>query len=210
MDNPYDVLGITPDATHDEVREAYRAKVKATHPDAGGSAEEFARVKAAAVILLDADKRKQFDETGILSPDRPDNLEATAMENIAAFFVNSINASLQNHMSMDGLDLVMGATKWFDEKIRGCKQNNSDIERQIKAFERAIKRLKTKRSNDVLKTMLNHHATGLKSHILNNNLQIQVFTRSLEILKEYEFESAQNPDADPYRALLGQRGFFRI
>lgn len=200
-DNPYDALGINKDATHDEVRDAYRAKVKATHPDAGGSADEFSRVKAAAVILLDPDKRKQFDEEGTIASDRPDNLMANAIENIATFFVNSINAAIQNNMPMGSLDLVMGGERWFQGKVAECQRQISDVERQIKGFERAIKRLKTKRPNDVIKTMLTHHANGLKNHIENNKEQIKVFTKAVEILREYEFEAEQHPHVDPFLRL---------
>jgi curved DNA-binding protein CbpA len=51
--NPYDILGIKPDATDDDINTAYKAKAKQTHPDQGGDAEEFTRVKQASMVLLD-------------------------------------------------------------------------------------------------------------------------------------------------------------
>jgi ferredoxin len=45
--DPYDVLGIDPDADDAAVLEAYRERVKETHPDRDGSAEEFRAVKDA-------------------------------------------------------------------------------------------------------------------------------------------------------------------
>jgi len=45
------VLGIAEDATDDEVRRAYRARAKATHPDHGGSAEAFEAVTAAVAAV---------------------------------------------------------------------------------------------------------------------------------------------------------------
>ena len=47
MDSPFDVLGLDPDADDAAVREAYRRRVKEAHPDRGGSAREFQRVKEA-------------------------------------------------------------------------------------------------------------------------------------------------------------------
>ncbi|MFB6194635.1 MAG: ferredoxin Fer [Haloplanus sp.] len=43
----FDVLGIDPDASDAEVDQAYRRRVMETHPDQGGSAREFQRVKTA-------------------------------------------------------------------------------------------------------------------------------------------------------------------
>lgn len=43
----YRVLGVDPDANEDEVRAAYREKVRELHPDQGGDKEAFSRVNEA-------------------------------------------------------------------------------------------------------------------------------------------------------------------
>jgi hypothetical protein len=43
----YQVLGVDPDASDDEVRDAYRDKVQELHPDQGGDEEAFSRVNEA-------------------------------------------------------------------------------------------------------------------------------------------------------------------
>jgi len=45
--SPYDILGVTRDASQDELLAAYRERVKETHPDHGGSARAFQAVKTA-------------------------------------------------------------------------------------------------------------------------------------------------------------------
>lgn len=47
LESPYEVLGVEPDADQVEIVQAYRERVKQAHPDQGGSASEFRRVKAA-------------------------------------------------------------------------------------------------------------------------------------------------------------------
>jgi curved DNA-binding protein CbpA len=47
----YDILHISPPATQSEITAQYRERVKDAHPDTGGSAEEFKRVKEAYTVL---------------------------------------------------------------------------------------------------------------------------------------------------------------
>jgi len=49
----HETLGVEPDATDAEVKEAYRERVTDVHPDAGGSREAFARLKDAKEAMLD-------------------------------------------------------------------------------------------------------------------------------------------------------------
>ncbi|MFB6171083.1 MAG: ferredoxin Fer [Haloarculaceae archaeon] len=53
MSSPFDILGIDPDADEAAVVEAYRRRVKESHPDHGGSASEFRAVKAAYEQIRD-------------------------------------------------------------------------------------------------------------------------------------------------------------
>ena len=57
----YAILGVPPGAGPEEIRRAYRRAVKSAHPDAGGSEEEFRRIKDAYETLQDADKRHAYD-----------------------------------------------------------------------------------------------------------------------------------------------------
>ena len=62
---PYEVLGVKPDASADEIRKAYRKLAKELHPDLNpGKPEAEARFKtvtAAYGLLSDADKRARYD-----------------------------------------------------------------------------------------------------------------------------------------------------
>ncbi len=50
--NPYKILGVTDQATDEEVKQAYRAKAAKYHPDAGGDAWVFAQVREAYDQIL--------------------------------------------------------------------------------------------------------------------------------------------------------------
>lgn len=45
--SPYEILGVTPDASTEELTDAYRNRIKDVHPDHGGDEESFRRVREA-------------------------------------------------------------------------------------------------------------------------------------------------------------------
>jgi hypothetical protein len=56
--DPYWTLGVSKECTHDEVKDAYRAKARATHPDRGGDELAFIRLHAAyEEILAELERR---------------------------------------------------------------------------------------------------------------------------------------------------------
>lgn len=60
----YDLLDIKPDATHDEIKKAYRKKALQCHPDKGGDEEHFKKINSAYEILSDSKKRELYDLNG--------------------------------------------------------------------------------------------------------------------------------------------------
>ena len=71
MQNYYEILGVSPSASDEEIKTAYRERVKERHPDRfSGKDEEITRIlneKTALIneayrILSDPDERKKYDE----------------------------------------------------------------------------------------------------------------------------------------------------
>ncbi|MBB4933781.1 DnaJ-class molecular chaperone [Lipingzhangella halophila] len=52
-ENPYEVLGIGTDATHEQIARAFRDLARRHHPDAGGDHDAFARLQAAYETLIE-------------------------------------------------------------------------------------------------------------------------------------------------------------
>jgi DnaJ-class molecular chaperone len=75
MRDPYEILGVTKNASPAGVKSAYRRLAKKLHPDANkqdkSAASKFAELNAAYEILGDEDKRKAFDRGEIDAEGKP-------------------------------------------------------------------------------------------------------------------------------------------
>ena len=64
MQNPYQTLGVAPNATADEIKRAYRKLASKHHPDRGGDTKTFQEIQVAYDILSDAQRRAAHDNPG--------------------------------------------------------------------------------------------------------------------------------------------------
>lgn len=77
LDNPYDVLGVSRDATQDEIKRSYRKLALEYHPDRNpgdeAAEERFKQISEAYATLRDAESRARYDRYGdVRGQGRPD------------------------------------------------------------------------------------------------------------------------------------------
>ena len=65
MKNLYDIIGVSRNATPEEIKKAYKAKAKELHPDKeDGDEEAFKELSEAYKVLSDTANRERYDNTG--------------------------------------------------------------------------------------------------------------------------------------------------
>lgn len=89
-DDLYAIMGLEKSCNQDDIRIAYLRLAKRLHPDKNDSktaAEEFRRVHAAYVTLIDPKRRKEYDETGRVGIEVVDvpSYATFSSEDLAAF-----------------------------------------------------------------------------------------------------------------------------
>ena len=57
----YEVLGVAPDSTDEDLRKAYRLRLRQTHPDTGGDAAQFVQVQRAWELVGTEAARASYD-----------------------------------------------------------------------------------------------------------------------------------------------------
>ncbi len=91
----YNTLGITNNATPDEIKKAYRKLAMQHHPDKGGDPEKFQKITEAYESLKDPAKRMQYDRFG--SGKQPDYSEMDLNDLFSQFFNNSFNQNFRSN-----------------------------------------------------------------------------------------------------------------
>lgn len=64
MKDYYQILGISRDASQEEIKKAYRKLAHKYHPDKGGNEKKFKEINEAYQILSDKEKKSQYDRFG--------------------------------------------------------------------------------------------------------------------------------------------------
>lgn len=114
--NAYDVLGIEPTATTEEIKTAYKAMVKRYHPDHNESknaASQFRAVKKAYDILKDEDKKAEYDAN---------ILPRAKKVLLVGFSVQQLRLTLAEHMKIDSKTIKFTQTGdvFINDEFSAC------------------------------------------------------------------------------------------
>lgn len=190
--NPYETLGVDPSANAEVIKAAYRAKAKTLHPDAGGGADDFARLSQAFEILSDPKRRKAYDETGAIDATNGNNADIMAWEIIAMVLENFLMEQV-DHTDEDVLArMIVGidnALKVIDGNISGASTSVRRAEKMLKKF----KRKKKVAGTDMLAKMLDFRLRQARGHLGEFEKQRRHHIRAKELLAEYSYDFTPPP-----------------
>ena len=60
----YKILGVSKEASVDEMKSSFRSLSKKHHPDVGGDEEKFKEINEAYSVLSDPQKKQEYDNPG--------------------------------------------------------------------------------------------------------------------------------------------------
>ncbi len=137
--NYYDVLGVSKNATADEIKSAYRKLAKQYHPDLNqgnvDASEKFKEISEAYEVLSDATKKSNYDNYGSANGPNPNDFFGGAggggfggfnfggFEDIFNIFGNFGGAKNAQSNAIHGDDVTVKLTLSFEEAVFGVTKN---------------------------------------------------------------------------------------
>ena len=131
----YEVLGVSKDASADEIKSAFRKLAKKYHPDVSkepDAAEKFKEAQEAYAVLSDESKRRQYDQFGHQAFNNADGGSAgfdfgdfdfsDIFGDLFGSSFGSFGGRKSSSMKRRGSDITMGMRITFEEAVYGCEK----------------------------------------------------------------------------------------
>lgn len=146
--NFYEILGITKDATNDEIKTKYLKYAKIYHPDKyNGDPSIFRHINKIYETLMDPEKRKNYDD----KLNQYNNIDFINFKQESELFYQSIDKSEEN-FNIKKLQFDNEMKKYNQEKE---KINDEEYEKKVnnKVYEEEIKDLMYQREMDYCESL---------------------------------------------------------
>lgn len=134
MPTLYEILGVLPTATPAELKAAYRHKVTKNHPDVGGDLEVMITLNSAYQVLRDPDKRRHYDETGLIE-DKSLFVDHTNMVNFLIKIFDDVIGSVGGNMNLTNTFVVERMKDSITKYIASTEEIQTSLLFNIQALE---------------------------------------------------------------------------
>jgi curved DNA-binding protein CbpA len=174
----YETLGVPRTATADEIKQAFRRKASAAHPDKGGSAEDMAAINRAYEVLGDETRRAAYDESGLDAEVKP--VEAEARDALLSLFDAAMKSS-------DG-NWLQEVSSMLTQHRNGLSVAQSDTQRKLDRLVKRVGKVRVKSGENLVEMLLGQQVKQLRSQLANVARGIEVNKAASAMLTAYELE----------------------
>lgn len=182
----YVVLGVGTNATQDEIKHAYRRLAKSAHPDAGGSPEQFDRIKAAYSVLSSPVRRDVYDRTGEVMAEKLDNRQGMVMGEINKYLMQMLSHE-QPLFNVDVIGVLRDfLRKEIDGNIKGTVASKRALDRIGRLQRERCLRPKIGEVN-LFVGVLDWHQRQAEQHLQNVADKNKLLQEAIDLLDQYEF-----------------------
>ena len=184
----YDTLDLPNEADAATIKRAYKKKAKETHPDNGGTAEQFAKVSRAYLVLSDPIRRAKYDTTGEIPEVSP---ESAPLNLLVQFFVTLVTM-YANGQGQDPCttNLIEVARQQFRQEIVNAENQQVKLRRTIKLWEKVAAKFKkhSDKTPDIIKRSMEGQIPPLEQQMRLMDEQIEMSKDAIKLLDGYTFE----------------------
>lgn len=179
--NLYEILGVPVDASHQEIKSAYRKKAKKLHPDMpGGSKEEFQKLQHAWEILGDNDRRAHYDSTGEHAEVDPTDWEESAIQSVRNIFSLALSNPKITNIVEFSLNALTGA---IAENVLAMNNHKETI-RLLRRKKRKVKRRSA--GENIFTKILDEQIASMESDLVHMLRAEKITKMAIDLINDYE------------------------
>lgn len=185
--NLYEALGIGKSASQDDIRIAYRRKVKDCHPDKGGKPDDFMKVLTAYTVLSETETRDKYDASGHYELHKED-MYGKITAYFAGLLMEQVEGNIHNSDNLNK-DYVKIIDNECASRISEYDGKMAMIEKELKFVKKFKKKLKFKGNTiDVASEILNSKIKELDDILNRIKYEVDLINGVRALLKLYEFD----------------------
>ena len=192
----YDVLGVEPTASADEIRAAYRQRISKAHPDRGGSHEGATLVQEAYDCLSDPVRRALYDEGVTASEEHLTGQAAAVLEQLFEHAIEELPPDT---------DLVAEIKVRIAHSNAALKAQLAMKTRKVTRLRRYLNRVRTRSDQpNLFERVINERIEAAQFERISARSAIEVHQRVAALLEAYVDEGPPpEPDAPTLFRLEG-------
>ncbi|HEY1127957.1 MAG TPA: DnaJ domain-containing protein [Roseateles sp.] len=219
----YEVLGVSRDATPDQVKAAFRRARSAAHPDRhGGSEEAMKLVNLAHDCLTDPERRAIYDATGVDQPsgDQVKELTEQLLDKQASDSLRMLLAQLIEEL--DGWELLDTARKLTADQITKLQRSIGQAKGRVQKLTAKLGRVRVKSGTNLVEEVMQAAIDKANTQVENDEATLRIVQRCQQLLGDYDADkplprsplagAQQKAYGDPMHArfqqFFGDRGSF--
>ena len=188
----YEILGVSRNATDDEIKKAYRKKSFMYHPDQNpndpNSEEMFKRIKSAYEVLSDPERRAVYDETGATE-------KVDFQGKMASYIVNIILPDLVGQMegAFESVDMIQHVKNMLQADLNRNHEEKETGNRVVAKLNKFVERTKIKEGRkDFFINIVRNQIDQAKQDILRIDTEIEFLNNFLGIMDNYEYDDGSD------------------
>jgi hypothetical protein len=179
--NPYEVLGVPPTASAEEITAAYRRAAAAAHPDrAGGSTERMTDVNMAYKILNDREAKARYDRgEGVQSGPGIDDRARDLLLQLLRTVIRSLDPRM---------DLLAALRTGVEVQAEGVRQARASTVADLEKVRTIARRLRGPPENPLHTLLASEIARG-EALLPRFDTDEAMLARCLELLSAYQYDA---------------------
>jgi curved DNA-binding protein CbpA len=186
--NPYKELNLLHDASQEEIKRSYRSLAQRHHPDKGGDAEIFKRIKHAYEILSDPVRKERFDLRG-------DDTQDVTVHSDALTLISEIMNDMMYRVNPYQENLIDFIKTRLNELNREADRNLQQAACNITHLQLLRDRIKADVEDNVLLGFLQVQLNIQENEHKKFNRQMSICDDAMTILFNYRYVYDPKKDA---------------